>query len=418
MLDIQFIRDHIDLIKQNNARRGADIDVDEILRIDDARRSLIQQEDALRAERNEASKIKPSQEEIAKMKKVGEGIKKLEIERKQAEEVLLEKLAWFPNLLADDVPHGTSDADNIVMHQWGNKKEFGFEVKDHMALGESLDIIDTERAVKVAGARFYYLKNQAVFLRMALTQFALHFLGAKGYIPMMTPHLAKKKTLFGTGYLPFFQDEMYSLNGEDLSLIGTSEQTLIGYHQDEILDARSLPILYAGASSCFRTEAGSYGKDTRGILRAHEFYKVEQIVFCDPAESEQYHLFCLENEEQMLKQLELPYQVVYICDADCGAPGYKKYDCEVWFPSQGRYREVSSNTNLTDFQTRRAHIRAKLPNGTLFYPHTISATGITDRVLIAILENYQLQDGSVQIPQALIPYMNGVHKIEPPGSNR
>jgi seryl-tRNA synthetase len=230
----------------------------------------------------------------------------------------------------------------------------------------------------------------------------------------MTPCVAKEKTLFGTGYLPFFADQTYSLQGEDLALIGTSEQTLVGYHADEVLQSEQLPHCYTAFSPCFRTESGSYGKASRGIFRVHQFHKVEQIIFCLPEDSPKYHEFCLENEEYLLKQLGLPYRVVNVCVGDLGAPGYKKYDIEAWFAGFGGYREVTSNTNLTEFQSRRLNIRYKDNDGNRGFVHTISATAVTDRVAIAILENFQQEDGTVIIPEVLRP-LTGFDKIEPVG---
>ena len=260
--------------------------------------------------------------------------------------------------------------------------------------------------------RFFYLKNEAVLLRLALVQWTIQELMKEGFTPMFTPHLAKEQTLFGTGYLPFFSDEIYKIEGEDLSLIGTSEQTLVGYHQDEVLPSLEQPKLYAGLSSCFRTEAGSYGKDTKGIFRVHEFYKAELIVVCAPEDSVKWHEKCQEIEERILDGLGLHYRVVNICVGDLGAPGYKKFDCEAWFPGQNKFREVTSNTNITDFQTRRLNIRYKTNEGKVLFPHTISATGMTDRALLALLETYQNEDGSITIPEVLHPWTHGIKRIE------
>ncbi|OGL77927.1 serine--tRNA ligase [Candidatus Uhrbacteria bacterium RIFCSPHIGHO2_12_FULL_54_23] len=413
MLDIHFIREHPDIIRENNARRGCTVDVDEILKRDQTHRTLITKIDELRAARNKAAEAgKPSEEEIKQLRAHGDELKRLEEQQNENQEKLNELLSWLPNLFAPEVPHGKNDTDNVEIKRGGTIPAFDFTPKDHQTLGEELDIIDVARAVKVAGTRFYYLKNDGVLLRLALIQYGLKVLMEKGFSPFFTPHLARTRTLFGTGYLPFFKDDIWRVGGEksDLSLIGTSEQTLVGYHQDEILDAAVLPLKYAGLSSCFRTEAGSYGKDTKGILRVHEFYKLEQIIFCLPEESEKWHEFALAIEERFCQELGLPYRVVLVCDGDCGAPGYKKYDIEVWFPAQDTYREATSNTNLTDFQTRRLNTRVKY-QGKAVYPHTISATGLTDRFLIAILENNQRADGSVAIPEPLQPYLQGREEI-------
>ncbi len=412
MLDIDFIRHNPDVVKANTKRRRCDVDIDNVLARDKEIRTLTARIDDLRAERNSsAKKGKPSPEDITKQRTLGETIRKMEESLREKNDEFMRLLSALPNLLSPDVPHGTDDSDNVELRKWGEPKKFDFEPKDHLALGEMHDCIDVTRAAKVSGSRFYYLKNEAVLLRLALMHYGLALFMQEGFTPFFTPHLAHTHTLYGTGYLPFFPNDIWKLEGdEDLSLIGTSEQTLVGYHQDEIMDEESLPRKYIGLSSCFRTEAGSYGKDMRGILRVHEFYKLEQIIFCMPDESAQWHDAALGFEERICRELGIPYRVVIVCDGDCGAPGYKKYDIEGWLPAQGKYRELTSNTNLTDFQTRRLNIRVKMNKKTL-YPHTISATGITDRFIISILENYQQADGSIQVPEALLPYMNGIHTI-------
>lgn len=412
MLDINFIRANLKAVKANAKRRGAKVSIDEIISLDDERKRLITELDALRAKQNKESKTKPSPAKIKQLKKLADSIDELEKQVREKEHQLNERLSWVPNMLDPEVPDGKSDEDNVPIIYWGEPTKFDFEPQDHQTLGEALDIIDIERAAKVASSRFYFLKNEGVKLRLALMQFALDYFAKNGFTIMSTPHLAKTKTLFGTGYLPFFAEDIYKVEGEDLSLIGTSEQTLVAYHMDEILSKDDLPKLYSAYSECFRTEAGSYGKDTRGIFRVHEFMKVEQIVFCEPETSSEWHMKCLQHEQQLLKALKIPYRVVLICTGDFGAPGYKKYDVEAWFPGQKRYREVTSNTNLTDFQTRRLNIRYRKSDGTLGYPHTISATGLTDRHLIAVLENYQKKDGSIKIPEVLVPYMGGMTEIK------
>ncbi|KKU47359.1 MAG: Seryl-tRNA synthetase [Parcubacteria group bacterium GW2011_GWF2_46_8] len=411
MLDINFIRENQKAVQVNCDRRGAKVSVDEVVSLDDKRKKTITELDGLRGKQNRESKVKPSHEKILELKKLSETIGKLEIDLKSIEESLYERLSWFPNMLDPEVPDGTDDSGNVPIKYWGEVPKFDFEPHDHQMIGESLDILDMERGAKVSQSRFYFLKNAGARLRLALVQFAFDYLAQRGFTIMTTPHVAREKTLFGTGYLPFFADDIYKLEGHDLALIGTSEQTLVAYHMDEVLRGDELPKQYTAHSECFRTEAGSYGKDTRGIFRVHEFMKVEQIVFCTPETSPQFHEKCLENEEGILKALKIPYRVVLICVGDFGAPGYKKYDVEAWFPGQNKYREVTSNTNLTDFQTRRLNIRYRTEQGSLMYPHTISATGVTDRHLIAIIENYQQKDGSVKIPDVLVPYMGGVTEI-------
>ena len=323
-----------------------------------------------------------------------------------------EKLAWLPNFLDPSVPDGAGDEDNTAIKFWGDKAEFAFAARAHDELGECLGIIDTTRGAKVAQSGFYYWKGKGAQLAQALFFWTQQELVKRGFTLFMTPCVAKQDTLFGTGYLPFFADQTYGLKNEDLALIGTSEQTLVGYHANETLPAADLPLNYTAFTPCFRTEAGSYGKESRGIFRVHQFHKVEQIIFCLPEESPRCHDFCLENEEALLQALNIPYRVVNVCVGDMGAPGYKKYDIEAWFPGYGGYREVTSNTNLTDFQARRLGIRYQTESKERGFVHTISATAVTDRVACAILENFQQADGSVVIPEVLRPY-TGFERIEP-----
>jgi len=322
----------------------------------------------------------------------------------ELDEDINKKLAWLPNFLAADVPAGESDEDNVAVKHWGEKRDFEFKPLSHEQLGDKLSIIDTKRGAKVAESGFYYWGGQGAQLAAALFCWAQQELIKKGYKLFFTPCAAKQHTLYGTGYLPFAAEESYQIKDEDLALIGTSEQTLVGYHSDEILAADQMPLRYAAYTPCFRTEAGGYGKSTRGIFRVHQFHKVEQIVFCRPEESEKYHLACQNIEEELMQQLGIPYRVVNVCVGDLGAPGYKKYDIEAWFPGYGDYREVTSNTNLTDFQARRLKIRYKTEDGKKELVHTISATAVTDRVVCAIMENFQQADGTVVIPEVLRDY--------------
>jgi seryl-tRNA synthetase len=322
------------------------------------------------------------------------------------------QLAWLPNFLDGSVPDGHSDEDNAELRLWGKKQEYAFNPRPHDELGEILGIIDTARGAKVAQAGFYYWRGKGAQLAQALFFWAQQELVRRGFTLFMSPCAAKETTLFGTGYLPFFADQTYGLENEDLALIGTAEQTLVGYHAKETLAATDLPLNYAAFTPCFRTEAGSYGKEARGIFRVHQFHKVELIVFCLPEDSPKYHDLCLENEEALLRALGLPYRVVNVCVGDMGAPGYKKYDIEAWFPGYGGYREVTSNTNLTDFQSRRLGIRFQKADKEKGFVHTISATGVTDRVVCAIMENFQADDGTVTVPEVLRPY-TGFNTIEP-----
>ena len=401
MLDMKLIREHSDLIKANCVRRKCAINIDNLLELDADYRKLGQDAEAMRAERNRLSKLcgsDPDAREKVKNIKVFLGEK--EAKMAELEKKIMGAVTRLPNLLAPDVPDGTDDHDNVEIRKVGTIPTFDFKIRDHQELGELLDILDIARGAKVAGTGFYYWKGKGAMLAQSLYFYVQRFLVERGFTMFMTPCAAKERTLFGTGYLPFFADQTYNLVGEDLALIGTSEQTLVGYHADDLLDGAKLPLCYTAFTPCFRTEAGSYGKASRGIFRVHQFHKVEQIVFCKPEDSPKYHEFCLKNEEDILQSLGLSYHVVNVCVGDLGAPGYKKYDIEAWFPAFQGYREVTSNTNLTSFQARRLNIRYKEGDKREFV-HTISATAATDRLLIAIMENYQQADGSIVVPEAL-----------------
>lgn len=413
MIDIKIIRENAEMVRQNCIRRGYPIDIDGLVKLDADCRTLNTEIEALRGERNrlskECAKDSAARDQVKQIKlQLGEKENKLDSLQERIRQVLIR----MPNLLAPDVPEGTDDTGNVELRKVGTIRQFDFEIKDHQQLGEMLDILDIARGSKVAQTGFYYWKGKGAMLAQAFFFWVQKFLAERGFTVFMTPCLAKERTLFGTGYLPFFADQTYNITGEDLALIGTSEQTLVGYHADDVLDGASLPLCYTAYTPCFRTEAGSYGRASKGIFRVHQFHKVEQIVFCKPEESPKYHEFCLENEEALLQALGLPYHVVNVCVGDLGAPGYKKYDIEAYFPSFGGYREVTSNTNLTEFQSRRLNIRYKDGDDRGFV-HTISATAATDRMLICIMENFQQADGSIIVPEVLRPY-TGFDKIEAP----
>ncbi|NOY74313.1 MAG: serine--tRNA ligase [Kiritimatiellaeota bacterium] len=413
MIDIKLIRENPELVKKNCARRGCDVDIDALIVEEREHRELIRKIEGLRADRNRLSKeCRDNPDARIQVKSIKEqlGILEKELERRTKE--LDISLFWLPNLLDPAVPDGDEDEDNLELRKEGAVPTFDFKPRDHQELGEILGIIDTQRGAKVAQSGFYYWRGKGAQLLNALFFWTQRELVNSGFTSFITPCVAKEKTLFGTGYLPFCADETYALEGHNLALIGTSEQTLVGYHADDTLPAADLPLRYCAFSACFRTEAGSYGKETRGIFRVHQFHKVEQIIFCEPEDSEKFHMECLENEERLLKSLEIPYRVVDVCVGDMGAPGYRKYDIEAYFAGYGGYREVTSNTNLTDFQARRLNIRYKDADGNKGLVHTISATAVTDRVAIAILENNQRGDGSVVIPEALRP-LAGFDVIEP-----
>jgi len=411
MIDIKLVRTQPDMIRDLCKRRGSDVDVDRLISVDQELRENKAKLEALRHDQKKLTELAHKQAELREeSSKIKTQIRDLEKIVRDIEAERDELWARLPNLLASDTPDGKDDADNVQIYVWGTLPVFEFDPKTHESIGRELDILDLERGAKVAGSGFYFWKSNGAKLSWAIFSLALDFLGQRGFVPMFTPIVARTRTMFGTGYLPFFKDQIYKIEGNDLCLIGTSEQTLVGYHYNEILPADCLPLLYTAFTPCMRTEAGSAGKASRGAFRVHQFHKVEQIVFCRPEDSKKWHQECQQNAEDLMQLLEIPYRVVRVCLGDLGAPAYKKYDLEGWFPSFGAYRETHSNTNLLDYQTRRLKIRCK-EGETIFYPHTISATGITDRAALAIMENNQLADGSIRIPKALISYMNGQEKI-------
>ena len=414
MIDIRILRDDPERVKTTCSRRGCTVDIDTLVEEDREYRRLLHEAEQLRAERKRLSRECRDKPEARERVRAIKGVlSDMEARIDSLKRKIDESLTWLPNFLADDVPDGDDDSENEAIRFYGEKPEFGFQPRDHQALGELLGIIDTARGAKVAQAGFYYWVGKGAQLASALFFWTQQELIKRGFTLFMTPCVAKESTLFGTGYLPFFADQTYQIEGENLALIGTSEQTLVAYHADEVLDAAELPRAYTAFTPCFRTEAGSYGKAARGIFRVHQFHKVEQIVFCLPEDSPAQHEFCQQNEESLIQQLGLPYRVVKVCVGDLGAPGYKKYDVEAWFPGYGGYRELTSNTNLTDFQARRLGIRCRTADGARTFVHTISATAATDRFVCAILENFQQEDGSVVVPEVLRP-LTGFDVITPP----
>jgi seryl-tRNA synthetase len=407
VLDIKLIRTQPENIRELCKRRGSPVDFDKLLALDERVRALTARIDSLRSQRKGGASEAAREAAVALRNEVTE----LETELRELKAQRDELWSWVPNLLAEDTPVGEDDSANVPIRFWGEPVKANFAMKTHEAIGERLGIIDQERGAKVAGAGFSYWVGDGARLAWGLFSIALDELMRQGFVQMLTPVAARARTLFGTGYLPFFSNQIYKIEGEDLNLIGTSEQTLVAYHLDEIVPADRLPLRYTAFSPCFRTEAGAAGRETRGLFRQHQFHKVEQIVFCQPTESEQWLEQCLANAEAILQKLDVPYRVVRVCDGDLGAPGYKKYDVEAWFAGYGGYRETHSITNLTDYQTRRLNVRSKQDKNT-FHPHTISATMITDRALLAILENNQQADGGVTVPNALRGYIDGRSAIQ------
>ena len=397
MLDIAFIRENTEKVKKGIAAKQLDPKlVDKVLELDEKRRKLIVEIEELRARRNKiASEGKVSEEG----KKVKEELKEKEPQLAKIETEYKKAIFEIPNLPADDVKEGKDESENEILRTEGEPKKFDFDSKDHLALGEALDIIDVERAAKVSGTRFGYLKGDAALLEFALIQFAMETLTKEGFTPVVPPALIKKEMMGGMGYLEHGgEEDMYVFDKDGLVLVGTSEQSLGPMHANEVLDVSKLPLRYVGFSPCFRRESGSYGKDTRGIIRVHQFDKVEMFSFTKPEDSDKEHEYLLGLQEKFFKALDIPYRVVKMCSGDLGAPAARKYDLEAWMPGQGTYREVTSTSNCTDFQARRLNIKYR-DGGKTEYVHTLNGTAF------AILENYQQKDGTFAVPEVLRKWM-------------
>jgi seryl-tRNA synthetase len=380
--------------------------IDEIVDLKKRLNSLIKEKDEIRSFINKFSKTKPEEKIIKQIKIKKEKLKKVEDEIEKLEKNLEEKLSLVPNLKSPDVPLGKDESENVVLRTWGEIPKFDFPLKDHVELGEIYDLIDTQRAGKVAGSRFYYLKNSAVLLEFALINFAYDLLLKEGFIPIIPPVFIKEEYYRGMGRLNSLQrEERYYLPQDDLYLVGSAEHTIGPYFADEILDEKDLPKRFLGFSTCFRREAGSYGKDVRGILRTHQFDKVEMFSFTLPEESEKEHEFLLSMQEKIMQELKLPYRVVLLCSGDMGFTDYKQYDIETWLPGQNKYRETHSCSNTTDFQARGINARFRRKNGKIEYLHMLNATAIAiGRIIIAILENYQRKD-YIEVPEVLRKYL-------------
>ncbi len=418
MIDLAVLRESPEALREALQRRHSDIDVDELIRMDERRRTVRTDAETVRAEQKSAGKEISSlegaarQQAIAAAGQLAETYKRLLAEADELDEEFQQLWIDVPNMAHPSSPDGTTEEDAVEIRRWGSPAEYGFPVRDHQDLGESLGIIDIERAVRVSGSRFAYLKGKAAQLELGLVRFAMDRLMAKGFTPVIPPVLVRDEALFGTGFFPTERDQVYAVERDDLFLVGTSEVSLAALHLDEILDGDALPVRYAGYSSCFRREAGTYGKDTRGIFRMHQFNKVEMFSFCHPDRSWEEHEYMLAIEEQVLQELELPYRVVNVAVGDLGAPAAKKYDIEVWVPSQEAFREITSCSNTTDYQARRLRARFRDDTGNRLV-HTLNGTVVTSsRTMLAIIENHQQADGSVAIPAALQPYV-GFEAITP-----
>lgn len=426
MLDIKLIRESPKLVKANLAKRGSPEVLqmlDDLIAVDRQWRLNLTNLNDLRHQRKQVTI------EIAKLKKAGndavsqmEKAKAIDAQISTIEKQVVEEeqktrdyLMQLPNLLDDTVPLGKDSNDNVQIKTWGTIPQLSFPIKNHIDLSLGLDLIDMERAGKIAGSRFFYLKNQAALLDLALMSFAIEELTKKGYTPILPPYFMKREAYEGVTALADFGDVLYKVENEDLYLIATSEHPMAAMYMNEVLKEPDMPLKLAGLSTCFRKEAGAHGKDTRGIFRTHQFNKIEQFIFCKPEDSARLHEELLQNAEELLQKIELPYRVVNVCTGDIGTVAAKKYDIEAWMPAQNGYREIVSCSNCTDYQARRLNIRYREKDGapTKGFPHTLNSTAIaTGRTIVAILENNQQEDGTINIPNALRKYMLGIEKID------
>jgi len=422
MLDIRFIRDNLEYVKKQVARKKYTIDFDSLLALDDQRRKLMAESESLRAEQKkksgELTKLKDAEKQaaLAALKQMSDRYKEMTEELRQVEEKFNDRMLRIPNMPADGVPDGSVEADNVEVRRWGEPRKFDFEPKGHMALAGALDIIDVEHAVKLGGTRSFILKGDGALLEWAVLKYALDIIMKKGFTPMVVPVLVKDFAMVGTAFYPGGEEDAYRCEKDQLNLIGTSEVSVTSYHGGEILDEKDLPFKYAGVSPCFRREAGTYGKDTKGVYRVHQFQKIEQVILCknDVAESTRLHEFILANAEEVVQGLGLPYRVICICAGELGMGRAKQYDIETWMPSRKAYGETHSASKYHDYQARRLNIRYRDPDGKVHFVHTMNNTVIASpRILIPLLENYQNADGTVAIPEVLRPYLNGQSVIKP-----
>ncbi|OGY42393.1 MAG: serine--tRNA ligase [Candidatus Buchananbacteria bacterium RBG_13_36_9] len=437
MLDINYIKENLKEIKKAAKNKKIDVDLDKLLKLDEKRRQLIKETDELRQKRNEiAESLKDSKKRTPKIIAEGKTIKDkiiaLENDLNNVSAEFEELMVKVPTIPSEDTPIGKSDKDNVEVYKWGEPRKFDFKTKDYMELAADLNLIDFDRGAKVAGYRGYYVKNEAVLLQMGLMMYALSKLVAKGFTPIIPPTLVKEFVLFGSGYFAGKNynpetDEIYKIaNDEKLAdgtlkkegkfLIGTAEPSLLSYYADEVLEEKELPIRFVGFCQCYRSEIGSYGKDTKGIYRVHEFMKVEQVCLtkADIKESDKMHQEMISISKELHEDLKLPYRQIQICTGDMSAGKYKMFDLEAWIPSRNGYGETGSASNFLDWQSRRLNVRYKDKEGNKKFVHMINNTAIpSPRFLIAIIENYQNADGSITIPEVLRPYLNNQEKISP-----
>jgi seryl-tRNA synthetase len=420
MLDLRFIRENAAAVEENCKNRGVEANVELVVELADRRSALIQDLNELKQRQNQLAKsVGRERDEEVRLRLIEESramrqrMPTTEEDLSRVEERLREEQLKIPNMTHPDAPIGKDESENVEIRRWGEIPEFGFAVKDHVELGDTLGIIDFDAGTKVAGSKFYFLRGDAVLLELGLVRYAMDILVERGYQPAITPDLARDEHLVGTGFIPRGPEtQIYSVEDSDLSLIATAEITLAGSLADEIVDEEQLPIRLAGLSHCFRTEAGSHGRASRGLYRVHQFTKVEMFAFTTPEQSEAMHNEMLEIEERIFQGLGLPYRVVDICTGDLGGAAYRKYDLEAWMPGRDDYGEVTSTSNTTDYQARRLRIRHRKDGGRPQLLHTLNGTALAiSRALIALLEVYQQEDGSVALPKALIPYV-GKERVE------
>lgn len=419
MIDLVLLRENPEIVRASQIARGSDAGlVDLAIELDSKKRTALQEFEAVRAKQNAHGKLVASAAKedkpalIAQGQELAQQVKDLDAKASAAENELMLVLDKIENVIIEGVPAG-GEEDFVLIREVGQKPSFSFTPKDHADLGISLDVIDIERGVKISGSRFYFLKGMGARLELALMQLGLDQAAEAGFEALITPTLVKPSVMQGTGFLGEHSAEIYYLPADDLYLTGTSEVALAGFHSDEILDSLDQPRRYAGWSTCYRREAGSYGKDVTGILRVHQFNKLEMFSYCKPEEAEAEHQKLLAWQEQMLQKCELPYRVIDVAAGDLGSSAAKKYDVEAWVPSQERYRELTSTSNCTTYQARRLNTRYRDETGKPKIAATLNGTLATTRWLVAILENHQQEDGSVLIPAALRPYLGGAEKISP-----
>jgi seryl-tRNA synthetase len=425
MLDYKFIKDNLAAVKENIKNRNMTADADLVVELFDKRTELVTEQQLLQQKRNENAKAMKQKLDNDKRQELIEIGKKLKeevavVDEKLADiEVKLDEAArQIPNMVHPNAPIGKLDTENLEVKKFGTPRQFTFEPKDHVQLAEALDLIDFDRATKVSGPKFYYLKNEAVFLEQALIMYALNTLRKHGFETFITPDVAKEEILKGIGFNPRGNESnVYSIEEEGTCLVATAEITLGGFHSGEILDKSKLPLLYGGLSHCFRREAGAAGQFSKGLYRVHQFDKVEMFAYATPEQSDEIHEKLRQIEEEIFEGLGLPFHVVDTCTGDLGAPAYRKWDLEAWMPGRngGEYGEVTSTSNCTDYQSRRLNIKFKDDDGKNKYVHTLNGTAIAvGRAMLAIFENYQNEDGTITIPDVLVPYMGGKTKIELP----